>query len=175
MIETEKNRKFSIKYCNQIITELTTSLDKSIYKEQDTTDQLEDCIEELKNARNIEALEHCIVGENSTNEVTTELNNIEENGEDQDIDSTNIEGTTYTHKLSLCDVFSEGREKLISMNVPRLRLNKKKRKKRFETFLQNLYEKVSIKDQSLQSELQCLKSELDLKYNCTFRNEFNKY
>ena len=96
-------------------------------------------------------LEQCIIGlqAETRNEVpnddaakttTAWYQEIEQEPDDENLSSNS---RTDTHKLSLCEVISVGKEKVVEMNISKMRENKQRRKKRFKLFLDQLYDKVN--------------------------------
>ena len=156
------SRKYHTRVCNDIIKNLETILNKNDYTTNNT---------------NIDELEQCIIGlqEETRNEVSsvdsTETTTDQYQDIEQDEDGENINNScgSDTHKLPLCDVISAGKEKVIEMNIPKMRENKQRRKKRFKSFLDKIYEKVNTREEKTTKELTTVNSEMSLAHNAPFR------
>ena len=67
-----------------------------------------------------------------------------------------------------------GKDKVIEMNIPKMRDNKQRRKKRFKSFLNKLYDKVNTREDQITKELTAVNREIPLAYNVSFRQQFKR-
>ena len=65
-----------------------------------------------------------------------------------------------------------GKDKVIEMNIPKMRENEQRRKKRFKSFLDQLYDKVNSREEHITNELATVSREMSLAYNASFRQQF---
>ena len=177
------NRKFEMKEANVVIANLTTQLKITVEKPKHTNDDLNQCMDNINNLHNIESLEYSedrndvdetysrhgnvIDTRNPIDNCDMTVDNFESevtsDNEDGDHNDRYDEGVRNNqkndcHKYALLDIVQLGEDKMLSTDIQSIRLNKKRRNDRHESFILNLYNSILSPNNELQQKLNVLQS-----------------
>ena len=94
--------------------------------------------------------------DNFESEVTSD--NEDEDHNDRYNDVVRNKQTNDCHKYALLDIIQLGEDKMLSTDIQSIRLNKKRRNDRHESFILNLYNSILSPNNELQQKLNVLQS-----------------
>ena len=172
------NRECLIKDGFTIIDELKTKIDRSqnvrknddleltmnaIFRESDETEIEPEGVEVIIDDYNGYEV-------NTTNRSNEDNTNVLSN--ETDDNNTITRQSQSVPKLSLLNVFEEGRKKMIELNIPKQRERKKDRLKRTTAFFLEIHEIVTMNATSIQTELDSITNSVLFNpwYRCSYRS-----
>jgi hypothetical protein len=140
------NRVVSAKEAHSIIEQLETKLSR-----KDVVDDTNVVDTNLKNIINDINQEIYV---NNLNELSQILrNDIDEDDEYLNEETEEVEDISYTlqrtndcHKFAITDILKEGKEIMVTKGIPKIRMNKKLRRQRHDTFMNDIYESIICED-----------------------------
>lgn len=160
-----------MKQCKVVVEQLTTLLEKSDFKVSKSNEgsHLNEVIDVINNVRheiekdtngyqsddgdddtesiNIESRndENTNIELECEEERENDVNDIENEIDNEDEQNTN---KSDCHPLALCDIYKEGMKRMLAVDIPMLRLKRKNRIHRHNSFIIELFDKLS-KDESI--------------------------